>query len=143
MLDTNVISELTRARPSPAVMSWAHGQPREAIFTTAVCEAELLSGLAVIQDGRRRATLSRAIESMLDTVLSGKILPFDRAAARIYADLAARSRAVGRPVGVADLQIAAIAVARNADAIATRSTAHFADCGIRVIDPWATAPDRS
>ena len=143
MLDTNVIAELTRAKPSPAVMSWAHAQPREAIFTTAVCEAELLFGLAAMQDGRRRAALSRAIETMLDTVLSGRVLPFDRAAARIYADLAARGRAAGRPVGVADLQIAAIAVARNADAIATRNTAHFADCGIQVIDPWSTVPDRS
>jgi predicted nucleic acid-binding protein len=137
VLDTNVIAELTRAAPSPVVLAWARKQPPELVFTTAVCEAELLFGLAAMRDGPRRAALARAVDAMLGTVLGGRVLPFDRAAARIYGELAALYRRVGRPVGIADLQIAAIARARRADAIATRNAQHFADCGVPVIGPWS------
>jgi toxin FitB len=137
VLDTNVIAELTRAAPSPLILAWARKQPPELVFTTAVCEAELLFGLAAMQDGRRRDALVRAVDAMLGIVLGGRVLPFDRAAARVYGELAARSRRVGRPVGVADLQIAAIARAHEADAIATRNTQHFADCGVPIVDPWS------
>jgi len=137
VLDTNVIAELTRWTPSPRVLAWARRQPSDAIFTTAVCEAELLYGLAAMPDGRRRAALARAVDIMLGTVLGGRVLPFDRAAARVYGELAAVSRKAGRSVGIADLQIAAIARARGADAIATRNIQHFKDCGVPVVDPWS------
>ena len=78
-----------------------------------------------------------AVEAILGTILGGRVLPFDRAAARLYGELAAESRRSGRPVDIADLQIAAIARARNAGAIATRNTQHFADCGVAIIDPWS------
>jgi predicted nucleic acid-binding protein len=138
VLDTNVLSELMRATPAPAVLAWARVQDAEAIFTTAVCEAELLFGIAAMADGRHRTTLARAIEVILGTILGGRVLPFDRAAARAYGVLAAESRKAGRPVGIADLQIAAIAQARNARAIATRNTQHFAGCGLAIVDPWST-----
>jgi len=136
VLDTNVLSELTRATPSPAVMAWARAQDPAAVFTTAVCEAELLFGVAAMTEGRRRDAIARAVETMLGTVLGGRVLPFDRAAARIFGELAAESRRSGRPVGVADLQIGAIARARKADAIATRNTQHFVGCGVAIVDPW-------
>jgi hypothetical protein len=142
VLDTNVISELIRATPSPVVHAWARAQDPDAIYTTAICEAELLFGVAVLAEGHRRATLARAVETILGTVLGGRVLPFDRAAARIYGDLAADSIRAGQPVGIADLQIAAIARARSADAIATRNTAHFANCGIAIVDPWTASANR-
>jgi len=137
VLDTNVVSELIRATPSPAVLAWARAQDAAAIFTTAVCEAELLFGVAAMEEGRRRTMLTRAIEAILGTILGGRVLPFDRAAARIYGVLAAESRRAGRSVGIADLQIAAVARARRASAIATRNTQHFADCGLPIINPWS------
>jgi toxin FitB len=136
VLDTNVLSELMRPLPSPAVLAWARVQDPERMYTTAVCEAELLFGIALLADGRRRDALTRAVEAILGTVLGGRVFPFDRAAASMYGELAAQSRRSGRPVGVPDLQIAAIARARNAKAIASRNTQHFTDCGLRVIDPW-------
>jgi toxin FitB len=139
VLDTNVLSELMRSAPSPVVQEWAREQTADAMFTTAICEAELLFGIAAMADGRRRRALARAVEAILGTVLQGRVLPFDRAAVRLYGELAAGSRHSGRPVGIPDLQIAAIARARNADAIATRNTQHFAGCGLRVVDPWMAA----
>jgi toxin FitB len=139
ILDTNVLSELARPSPSPAVIVWARAQPLETVFTTTVNEAELLYGIAIMPDGRKRTDLGRAVTAMLDTVLAGRVLPFDRLAAREYAAWAADRRRAGRPLGMADLQIAAIARARMATAIATRNTDDFTDCGISVINPWQAA----
>lgn len=136
MLDTNVLAELIRAVPSPAVQAWARAQDAEAMFTAAVCEAELLFGVAAMAEGRRRIDLARAVETILGIVLGGRVLPFDRAAARIYGELADASRRAGQSAGVADLQIAAIARARKADAIATRNTKRFTGCGVALVDPW-------
>ncbi|MCY3856173.1 MAG: hypothetical protein OXF78_07755 [Rhodospirillales bacterium] len=67
---------------------------------------------------------------------AGRVLPFDSAAARAYAAIAASRRSVGRPILEADCQIATIARARDA-AVATRNGTDFQHCGIAVIDPWA------
>ena len=139
ILDTNVISELAGPAPAPAVLAWARTQPPDQVFTTAICEAELRFGIALMPAGRRRDTLARAVAVMLTAILGGRVLPFDRAAAEAYADLAARWRRVGRTVGQADLQIAAIAIAREAAAVATRNVGHFEGCGVPVINPWEPA----
>jgi hypothetical protein len=136
VLDTNVLSELTRPIPAPAVLQWAHAQDSGGVFTTAVCEAELLYGVTLLPAGKRRDQLAHAIEVMLNTVLGGRVLPFNRAAARCYAALADERRRRGRPVGFADLQIAAIAQASGANAVATRNVRDYADTGLSVIDPW-------
>jgi hypothetical protein len=136
VLDTNVLSELTRPIPATAVLQWARAQDPGRIFTTTVCEAELLYGVTLLPAGKRRDQLAQAIDVMLNTVLGGRVLPFDRAAARRYAALADERRRRGRPVGFADLQIAAIAQASGADAVATRNVRDFAETGLSVIDPW-------
>lgn len=136
ILDTNVLSELTRSTPAAEVLAWARAQNAGTIFTTTVNEAEMRYGLAMLPDGRRRTALARAIDAMLGTVLAGRVLPFDRTAAAEYGDWAATRRKLGRPVAMADLLIAAIARARGANAIATRNTDDFMDCGVPLINPW-------
>ena len=66
---------------------------------------------------------------------NGRILPFDSAAAKNYAVVAAARRAAGQPIAEADCQIAAIALANGA-AVATRNVADILGCGIEVVDPW-------
>jgi predicted nucleic acid-binding protein len=136
VLDTNVLSEIVHPAPSEVVIRWARAQDPDAIFTTAICEAEILYGIAAMPIGRSRSYLARAVAAMFDTVLAGRVLPFDRRAAAEYADWAATRRRAGKPVGVADLQIAAIARARGAQAIATRNIADFEGCGVSLVDPW-------
>ena len=134
VLDTNVLSEALRPRPSLKVLRWIGNEPDEALFTTAITEAELLFGAALLPGGRRRRALETVITQILDR-FAGRILPFDSAAAREFADIAANRRHLGRPIGEADSRIAAIARSRGAG-LATRNTADFADCGIELIDPW-------
>jgi predicted nucleic acid-binding protein len=136
VVDTNVLSELARPRPAPAVQEWADAMPLARLCTTAITEAELRFGLALLPPGRRERELAQAVEAVFATLVGGRVLPFDRAAAQAYAGLAAGRRRAGRRVDTADLQIAAIALARKLEAIATRNVAHFEGCGIALIDPW-------
>jgi predicted nucleic acid-binding protein len=73
---------------------------------------------------------------MLDVVLEGRVLPFDRASAEHFAEIASVRRRSGRPIGKADLQISAIARSRNARYLATRNVADLADTGTALINPW-------
>ena len=97
LLDTNVVSELIRKSPAPAVEAWAAGQPLEDLFFSAVGEAELRYGAAILQPGRRRETLVSDIERMLRDAFENRVLPFDSKAAGAYADIAATRRSAGRP----------------------------------------------
>lgn len=135
VLDTNVLSELLAPSPSPAVVAWLAAQHAAAVFTTAVTEAEILYGLALLPDGRRRQALEAAVRPIFSEDLAGRVLAFDREAAESYAVIAARRRAIGRPISQFDAQIAAIAVSRGAS-IATRNVADFAETGAPVINPW-------
>ena len=136
LLDTNVVSEMMRPFPAPTVETWIEGQAPEQLYFSAVGEAELHYGAAILPPGRRKDRLASDIENVLHAAFQNRILPFDSDAARAYADIAATLRMVGRPVSMADGQIAAIARARGM-AVATRNLRHFASMGIDLIDPWA------
>ena len=135
ILDTNIVSELMRPAPSRQVESWLAAQYGATMRFTAIGEAELRYGIAILPAGRRRTALAAAIQAILDEDFRDRILPFDRAAAQAYAAIAADRRAVGRPISQFDCQIAAIARVHNA-AVATGNAADYEGCGIEVIDPW-------
>ena len=135
ILDTNVISELLRPAPARQVERWLAAQDGAKVYFTTVGEAELRHGMAILPAGKRRNALSTAIEGLLDEDFRDRILPFDRAAARAYATIAAERRAAGRPISQLDCQIAAIARVREAT-VATRNTSDYEGCGIALIDPW-------
>ena len=135
LLDTNVVAELMRKTPDPAVAMWAAGQPLNSLFFSAVGEAELRYGAAILPTGQRRETLVSDIERMLDEAFENRVLAFDSGAARAYAHIAAKRRSAGLPVAPADCQIAAIAQSRRM-AVATRNVRDFEDADIEVVDPW-------
>ena len=124
-----------RPEPSARVVGWFDVQDAMALHLSAVSEAELRAGVAVLPPGRRRDGLLAAVDAMIEQDFSGRLLPFDSLAARSYAGIYAARRAAGRPIPEADCQIAAIAASRGL-AVATRNIADFAGCGVTVIDPW-------
>jgi len=136
VLDTNVLSELMRPDPDGAVLAWFAGQRRAELCTTAISEAELAYGLALLPMGRRRDALIQMVARLLGEGLGGRVLAFDRAAAAAYGAFAAARRSAGRPVAAADAQIAAIARASGATLLATRDADGFQDCGVPIVDPW-------
>jgi predicted nucleic acid-binding protein len=135
VLDTNVLSEMMRPDPDSAVASWISARAASSLFTTTITQAEILYGLELLPSTKRRSRLEAAVSDMFATDFTGRVLPFDQAAAQAYAEIAAARRRAGRPIAQLDAQIAAIARSRDAG-VATRNVADFEGCGIGVIDPW-------
>lgn len=135
LIDTNVVSELMRPVPAPAVLDWFGVEDPSALHLSAVSEAELRRGVAVLPEGRRRDALRAAIDAMVAEDFAGRVLPFDSAAAAAFALVFAKRQAAGRPISFADCQIAATARAHGA-AVATRNARDFEGCKIDVLNPW-------
>ncbi len=121
--------------PHLVIASWVAERATSNLFLTAVTEAELRFGLAVMPPGKRRDGLAKGLERMLETGFANRVLPFDSGAARAYAGIAAARRRMGRPITQADCQIAAIARSRGM-AVATRNIRDFEDMGIDIFNPW-------
>ncbi|MBK7471426.1 MAG: type II toxin-antitoxin system VapC family toxin [Betaproteobacteria bacterium] len=138
MLDTNVLSELVRAAPDPAVVAWVRAQPKGSLFVTSVTEAEMRLGVRLLPAGRRRQMLDLAVAAMFAEDFAGRIRPFDTVAVANYVDIVWKRRAAGRPISQFDAQIAAIAL-RHGDKLATRNLSDFEGCGLTLIDPWKLA----
>jgi predicted nucleic acid-binding protein len=139
VLDTNVLSELMRRRPSARVVGWVDEQDASALAITTVTAAELLYGVARLADGARKTELATAVEALVGEDFAGRVLPFDAAAAGHYAELVAERERQGRPVSNSDGQIAAICRCHGSR-LATRSVRDFDATGVTVLDPWAAVP---
>ncbi len=97
VLDTNVLSEAMKASPARAVAMWmAHENPRD-LFTTAITEAEILLGIAILPDSRRKNELQAAAERVI-ALFTSRILPFESLAAQSFAQIVASRRHVGSPI---------------------------------------------
>jgi len=135
VIDTNVVSEVMRARPEARVMRWFDAQPSDELHVTSITQAEILAGIAMLPRGKRRESLTAEASGMFDEDFADRIMHFDSAAAAAYAVIRADRRRMARPIGVFDAQIAAIARA-HAARVATRNIDDFSDCGVELIDPW-------
>jgi len=138
VLDTNVVSELMGAAPAAAVLQWISRRSAANLYTTSITQAEILNGVLALPAGRRRRNIEAAADAMFKEEFSGRILAFDSAAARPYAELVNDRRRHGRPISQFDAQIAAIARVAGAF-VATRNVADFEHTGISIINPWADA----
>jgi len=135
LLDTNVLSAMMGVRPVPEVAAWMADKPMERLFTTCISQAEILSGLAIMPEGRRRRELEIAARAIFLEDFDGRVLPFDMQAATAYAELFAIRRWSGRPAAPLDLMIASVAKSRHASVV-TRDISGFEGCGLIVINPW-------
>jgi predicted nucleic acid-binding protein len=138
VLDTNVVSEPMKPNGLPAVRAWLDQQVAETLYLTTTSLSELLLGVEILLDGKRKEGLSTALNELIQRLFESRILPFDQEAARAYAPLVARARAAGKTISVADGQIAAIAN-QHQFIVATRDVGPFVAAGLSVINPWETA----
>jgi toxin FitB len=134
LLDTNVVSEAIKPEPHPNVRAWLDAQAAETLFISSVTVAELLFGIGALPSGKRRSDLSATVDGVL-ALFERRILAFDLAAARKYAELAVMARVLGKGFPTPDGYIAAIAVA-NGCAVATRDVSAFEAAGVGVVDVW-------
>jgi predicted nucleic acid-binding protein len=135
VLDTNVLSELMRPKPTAEVVAWIASQPASLLYTTTITEAEVFSGIRLMPDGGRRSELLATARGMFDEDFAGRVLPFDSEAAQAFAAIVAARRSAGRGFRFPDAQIAAIAASHHAS-VCTRNVDDFESCGIEVVNPW-------
>ncbi|WP_027943188.1 type II toxin-antitoxin system VapC family toxin [Amycolatopsis taiwanensis] len=140
VLDTNVVSELMRREVDRNVLAWVDRYPAEHVFLTAITAAELLYGIARLPEGDRKNVLASRARGLLEEDFAGRVLAFTPDAAVVYAEIVVSRERQGRPISVADAQIAAICRLHGAD-VATRNVKDFADTGIAVLDPWVSPVD--
>lgn len=134
LLDTNVISEAMKPAPDDTVRAWLDEQAAETLYLSSVTIAELLYGIGALPTGKRKDRLTEALDGVME-MFADRVLPFDIAAARRYADLAVKARAAGKGFPTPDGYIAAIAAARGFT-VATRDISAFDAAGVAVINPW-------
>jgi toxin FitB len=134
LLDTVVLSEFRRAKPSRKVVQWIKAQKAESLFVSVVSIGEIERG---IERARKSdAEFAAELESWLETLLSvyaDRVLPVSAGAARLWGRLSAKLGNDG-----ADLLIAATALSHGATVV-TRNVKHFAPTGVRVFNPFGDA----
>jgi len=136
VLDTNVLSEPMGRFPEPKGLDWFDRQPSTQLFTTATVVTELAYGIARSGAGERQRKLAAAFDRVLAPDYLAGVLPFDTQAATECGALLALAERKGRPLSLADAQIAAVCRAHNAT-LATRNTKDFTGLGLTLTDPWA------
>lgn len=136
VLDTNVVSELRKAKAGKAdsgVTAWAGSVPAAALFLAAITVLELDIGVLLVE--RRDPAQGRLLRGWLeDNVLpafAGRVLPFDTAVARRCARLHVPDRRSDR-----DAMIAATALVHGMTVV-TRNVAEFEPTGVPTFDPWS------
>ena len=139
VLDTNVVSELMRPEPEPAVVRWLDLQPPESVWITSVTVFEIWAGIRARESGARERYLIAGFERILAELIEARVASFDTESARCAAELLAEGKRRGRAVDMRDTMIAGIVVARRAR-LATRNERHFAVIRSSVVNPWAVNP---
>lgn len=133
LLDTNVLSELTRREPDPRVLSFLDDRESEIwLPTIAIYEAEY--GLRLLPVGRRRNLLTVTYATILEAY-AHRILPLDRLGAEWAARYRASAHQVGRPVDLGDALIAGTARAYGLTVV-TRNVRDFEALDVDVLNPW-------
>lgn len=136
LLDTNIVSDAVQKTPHPAIARWFSVQHDQSLFISSLTLAEIARGILEAPPATRRARLAAwfAGSEGPASLFAGRILPFDAAAAEIWASLMADGKRKGRPRDALDTIIAATAVANDCTVV-TRNVRDFQ--GVPVFDPGA------
>ncbi|OIQ66875.1 toxin FitB [mine drainage metagenome] len=134
LLDTNIISNVTKPDPSTALLTWMAEQPDKGLFISALTVAEIRRGVLEQPKGRKRALLEAWFTGPEgpQALFAGRVLPFDEKAGLIWARLMAEGTAKGRPRSALDMIIAAVAEA-NGCVVVTDNEKDFA--GLKFVNP--------
>jgi predicted nucleic acid-binding protein len=138
LLDTNVISEPMRPRPSAAVLRWFEARDPAGLFLSAITLGELVAGIRRLESTTRRRTLEKWLGDVVLPQFQGRILAFDADVAWRWGILVAQAASTGRPRPAIDLQIAASA-SHHGLVLASRNAQDFAGLDIDVLNPWGVA----
>ncbi|MDX8510330.1 type II toxin-antitoxin system VapC family toxin [Mesorhizobium captivum] len=136
LLDTNVLSEVTRPSPDARVLEWLDRLDEDRSFISVVSIAEIRRGVALMDEGRKREALAEWLARDLPQRFEQRVLPVDEPVALAWGDLMGLAKRSGRGLSSMDGLIAATAIAQQLT-MATRNTKDFEGFGIELFDPWS------
>ena len=137
LLDTNVLSEVTRPAPDARVLDWLDGLDEDRSFISVVSIAEIRRGVALMDEGRKREALAEWLARDLPQRFEQRVLPVDEPVALAWGDLMGLAKRRDRGLSSMDGLIAATAMAQELT-LATRNTKVFEGLGLELFDPWTT-----
>ena len=134
LLDTNIISNVTKPAPSEPLVAWMAEKADSDLFISSWTVAEVRRGILEKSPGKKRRELERWFSGPEgpQALFAGRVLPFDEKAALLWARLMSEGKAKGRPRSPLDMIIAAIAEANDC-VIVTENERDFA--GLRILNP--------
>ncbi|TWT95958.1 Toxin FitB [Botrimarina colliarenosi] len=134
LIDTNVLSELTKPQPHPGVVAWLRRYESELVISSVVL-GELRYGVYLLPAGRKRTRLA---EWLAGGVERFPVLDFDAGSAEVWAQLLARLKRNGRAMPIKDSLVAAVAK-QHGLTVATRNQSDFRNAGVKLVDPFASS----
>jgi toxin FitB len=135
LLDTNVQSEVVRARPNPAVVAWVGAQDDKTFYRSAITIGGLRKGITILAEGKRRSQLQNWLDNDLPAEFADRILPVTKTIADRWGVLSGQRQTIGRPLSMADGLIAATALEHGL-ILVTRNRKDFEDLGATILNPW-------
>lgn len=135
LLDTCVVSELLKPRPSRTVTAWLAAQREEDLHLSVLTLGEVQKGVAQLPRSRKKARLQSWLDRDLRDRFRGRIAPIDENVALTWGRVSGDALARGRPLPVIDSLIAATAIVRDA-AVVTRDEAGIREAGAKTVNPW-------
>jgi predicted nucleic acid-binding protein len=133
LVDTNVLYELRRPQPEPAVVDWFERHGRRSLYLSVLTLGEIRKGIAKLPAGPRRDALDTWLAQELPLYFSGRLLPLDATTADEWGRLCAR---VQRPLPAIDGLLAATAL-QHGMRLVTRNVRDFEDLGLELVNPWS------
>ena len=135
LLDTNVISELVKAKPEPRVTKWIETTEETLLYLSVLTLGEIRKGIASLPHSARRVKLEAWLDHELALRFSDRILPVDQQVADRWGRIAGSAAARKSPLPVIDGLFAATAQHHNL-ILVTRNTRDIGATGVPAFDPW-------
>lgn len=135
LLDTNVIAELVKPQPNPAVVAWIDAHDELELYISVVTVGELLRGIAKHPHPARQAQLGAWVHDELVPRFGARIWPLSLDVMRTWAQITVSCERMGRPLPGMDSLIAATALHHRATLV-TRNTRDFVHTGVSLYNPW-------
>jgi len=136
LLDTNIISELVKAKPERRVTAWIDATDENLLHLSVLTLGEIRKGIASLPDAARRVSLEAWLDRGLVLRFSGRILPIDQAVAERWGRIAGGAAARRSSLPVIDGPLAATALHHNLTLV-TRNTRDIAATGVSLFNPWS------
>ncbi len=135
LLDTCLVSEMSRKRPDPNVAKWLVDCDEEQTFLSVLTVGEIQKGIAKLNDMKRKAALQAWLDSQLRIRFGGRILAITEEIAQTWGHMQGEAEAKGVAIPTVDGLIGATAVAHNLTVV-TRNVADIEKTGAKILNPW-------